>query len=310
MNEHNNSSVALPGDLLQLIFDNLVGDYKTLVNAGLVCRSWRALSLPSLLKDVDLSSHNNGRLPELEDQDYPLDRAVVMSDYTDEYRPRNLVPRQRAFLHLMIDRPELVVHIKSFTWTLIWKDFDEGSLTDIDLRTWEIFNRMQNVTQLDLASLHDISDQPYIRQHPSKLFPAITHLRLVGWMHRGLVKAILAGLDSTKLQSLELDHLQDEGALPNGVPIPQDLAQEHVPGRGDPYTDQDIDDELWMRQERGEAVIFPGPMWFPLRFLRQKPISLMAHLHVKLGCLTDNMDERNATTMFRDFAEFIKRRVS
>lgn len=48
---------------------------------------------------------------------FPLLRGVVKGDYSDEYRPRSLVPRQRAILRLMTDRPELAMHAKAFTWT-------------------------------------------------------------------------------------------------------------------------------------------------------------------------------------------------
>ncbi|KAI1373271.1 hypothetical protein F4677DRAFT_448601 [Hypoxylon crocopeplum] len=297
---------CLPAEIFHLIFNNLVGDTKTLTRVGLVSRSWRTHSLPFLLKDVDLSCHNNGRLPAYEDMRFPLLRGVVMADYSDEYRPRSLVPRQRAFLRLMTDYPELAMHVKAFTWTLVWMDFDDDELTDIDLRTWDVFGRMQNVTQLDLASLHDISDQPYIRQNPVRLFPAVTHLRLVGWMHRGLVKAIVTSLNASKLACLKLDHLQDEGALPNGEPIPQDLAINYSHNRGDPYGNEGIDDKLWARQERGDAGIFPGPMWFPLRFLRQRCLASMAHLQIRLGPLPDALDMRNDITMFHETAEFIR----
>ncbi|KAF7553099.1 hypothetical protein G7Z17_g3840 [Cylindrodendrum hubeiense] len=305
----NSSSLGnyLPADILRLIFENLVGDSTTLACAGLVSRLWRTHSLPLLLKDVDLSSHNNGRLPQYEMPSLPLLRGVVMSDYSDEYRPRNLVPRQRAFLHLMTDRPELAMHVKTFTWTLVWIDFDEDGLSDIDLGTWDVFSRMQRVARLDLASLHNIHDQPYIRQNPSRLFPAVTHLRLVGWMHRGLVKAIVTSLDASKLCCLKLDHLQEEGALPNGEPMPQDLSSEHLDNPGDPYDDEGIDDKLWARQERGDAGIFPGPMWFPLRLLRQHCLASITYLQIKLGPFTESIDLRNSVTMFHETAEFIRR---
>jgi hypothetical protein len=298
---------GLPVDILLLIFDELVGDAETLARVGLVSRSWRTLSLPFLLKDVDLSSHNNGRLPEYEQTYFPLFRAIVMSDYTDEYRPRSLVPRQRAFLRLMTNRPELAIHVKAFTWTLVWIDFDEDSLADIDLQTWDVFGRMQNVARLDLASLHEISDQAYIRQNPARLFPAVTHLRLVGWMHRGLVKAIMTSLDASRLDCLELDHLQDEGALPNGEPMPEDFATKHSRNGGDVYDDEGIDDELWARQEQGDAGIFPGPMWFPLRFLRQSCLASMSHLQIKFSPFDKALDLRNYITMFHETAEFIRK---
>ncbi|KAI1662943.1 hypothetical protein F4813DRAFT_14904 [Daldinia decipiens] len=297
---------SFPVEILQLIFDNLVGETRTLARVGLVSRSWRTLSLPFLLKDVDLSSHNNGRLPEYETPYFPLLRGIAMADYSDEYRPRGLVPRQRAFLRLITDRPELAMHVKAFTWTLVWIDFDDDGLTDMDLQTWDVFSRLKNVARLDLASLHNISDQPYIRQNPIGLFSAVTHLRLVGWMHRGLVKAILASLDTSKLGCLELDHLQDEGALPNGEPIPQDFATKYSHHQVDPYSDEGIDDKLWARQEQGDAAIFPGPMWFPLRFLRQRRLGSMKHLQIRLGPFTDTLDQRNNITMFHETAKFIR----
>lgn len=207
----------------------------------------------------------------------------------------------------MTDRPELSMRVKAFTWTLVWIDFDDDGLTDIDFRTWDVFSRMQNVVRLDLASLHSISNQPYIRQNPARLFPAITHLRLVGWMHRGLVKAILTSLDPSKLGSLELDHLQDEGTLPNGEPMPRALAEEHSHFGDDAYSDGVIDDKLWARQEGGDAGIFPGPMWFPLRFLRQRCLASMVNLQIRLGPLADTLDLRSHMTVFHDTAEFIRR---
>ena len=124
---------GLPMDVLLLILDILVGDAETLARVGLVCRDWRILSLPFLLKDVDVSSHNDGRIPEHEKPD--LGFHVVMADFTDRCRPRNLVPRQRAFLRLMTEQPELAMHVKALTWTLVWMDLDESSLTNIDLQT-------------------------------------------------------------------------------------------------------------------------------------------------------------------------------
>ncbi|KAI4860574.1 hypothetical protein F4820DRAFT_465555 [Hypoxylon rubiginosum] len=298
---------GFPVEILQLILDNLVGDTNTLARVGLASRSWRTLSLPFLLKDVDLSSHNMGQTVDYDGCSLRFYSDVDTVYCSDEYRPRSLVPRQRAFLRLMTDRPELIMHVKALTWTLVWIDFDEDDLTDIDLQAWDVFGRMQNVTRLDLASLHNIGDQPYIRQNPARLFPAVTDLRLVGWMHRGLVKAIVTSLDASKLRSLKLDHLQDEGALPNGAPIPQDIVITYSPYHEvDPYDNEGIDDKLWARQERGGVVTFPGPMWSPLRFLRRRCLSSMAHLQIRLGPLNANLDLRNDITMFRETVEFIQ----
>ncbi|KAI0816765.1 hypothetical protein GGR55DRAFT_628493 [Xylaria sp. FL0064] len=232
-----------------------------------------------------------------------------MADFDSWLRPRNLVPRQRAFLRLMADRPELAIYIKAFTWTLVWKDFGEGCLTDIDRQTWDIFGRMQNITRLDLASIHAFGNVPYIRQNPARLFPAVTHLRLVGWMHRGLVRAIISSLDATKLSSLELRHLQDEGSLPNGEPMPCGRGKDHIQSGEhghNPYRDEGIDDDLWQRQEQGDAAIFVGPMWFPLRFLRQKCLSSMTHVRIALKPFF-RLDHRSLISMFVDTAMLIRR---
>ncbi|VUC25924.1 unnamed protein product [Clonostachys rosea] len=303
---------ALPADVLLLVFEELAGYPTTLAKAGSISRSWRTLSLPFLLKDVDLSSHNRGRLPEHEGPNFAPFR-IVMSDYSDRYRPRSLVPRQRAFLQLMIDRPELAIHVKSFAWTLVWHDTDEfncarDEMNGIDFRTWEVFGRLCSVTHLDLASLHQIGYEPYIWQNPDTLFPAVTHLRLVGWMSRGLVRAIVDSLDASKLVSAKFDYLQDEGALPNGKPIPQDLVWKTRESRypDDIYNDEGISDELWNRQERGEVAIFPGPMWLPLRLLRSRTMSSITHLQVSLSPFSDLADLRNDITTFLETAAFVR----
>ncbi|KAI0968949.1 hypothetical protein F4678DRAFT_442039 [Xylaria arbuscula] len=295
---------GLPLEVWQLIFKELAGDTETLTHVGLVSRLWRVLSLPALLSYVDISSHNNGHFPE-EEIEGSLLSGMVVADYSDQWRPENLVPRQRAFLRLMKDRPGLAKYVKAFIWTLVWIDFSDDGLLDIDLHIWDIFGRMQNVTRLDLASLHHITDEPYIRQHPSSLFPAVTHLRLVGWMHRGLVKAIVSSLNATKLVCLDLHHLVDEGALPNGEMIPHEIVKNNPHRNVDWYNDEGINDELWARQERGDAAIFPGPMWFPLRFLRQKSLNSIAHLQLSVVPFFHSIDRRSLISIFNDTASFI-----
>lgn len=131
--------------------------------------------------------------------------------------------RQRAFLRLINDRPELALHVRSFAWTLIWLDHGEENLTDIDLELWNVFGRLTLVHDLDLSSapspdLSVVTD-PIIRNNPAQLFPAVTHLRLRGWMHRGLADAIVGSIDTAALRTLILHDLQDEGAFSNGKPM-------------------------------------------------------------------------------------------
>jgi hypothetical protein len=141
-------------DVLQLVFRELAGDNASLLKVSLTCRAWRSLALPALFQVVDISSHNNGRQPQHEDSVRPL----VYADYDGEYRPQNLVSRQRVFIRLLTNKPGLARYVKSFTWTLVWLDnwyelcIEDDTLTDVDRQTWDAFGRMVNVTHLDLAS--------------------------------------------------------------------------------------------------------------------------------------------------------------
>jgi hypothetical protein len=302
-------------DVLQLIFQELVGDTSSLLNVSLTCRAWRSLALPCLFQVVDISSHNNGRQTELECEMRP----ILYADYDGEFRPQNLVSRQRVFLRLVTEKPELARYVKSFTWTLIWLDFDEDDLTEIDRQTWNVFSRMVNVTHLDLASLHcadDYIEDEYMRQNPPILFPNVGDLRLLGWMHRGLVRAIITSLEPRKLRSLKLDYLQDEGALPNGESLGADFAIRHAhsakssnPGRRlmpEAINGSEIfHDDLIRRQETGQAFIFPGPMWLPLYLLSAHAVVSLTHLQVKVPPFSNETDLRSYNTLFHQTAMFV-----
>jgi hypothetical protein len=304
-------------DVLQHIFRQLAGDNASLLNISLTCRAWRSLALPAAFQVVDISSHNNGRQPKHENSVRPL----VYADYDGEYRPQNLVSRQRAFLRLVTDKPELARYVKSFTWTLIWLDNwldvdNEDDLTEIDRQTWTVFGRMVNVTHLDLASLHHVVTIEYVRRNPAMLFPKVRDLRLLGWMHRGLVRAIITSLEPRKLRSLELDCLEDEGALPNGEPIGNDSATRHAhhARSGKPFQNFRPEtndgsaiyhDDLIIRQETGNAFVFPGPMWLPLYLLSTHAMVSITHLQVKVAPFSRSVDVRAYNTLFRQTANFI-----
>lgn len=123
----------------------------------------------------------------------------------------------------MVDRPQLANYVNFFTWTLVWRGYEGDHLTEIDFQTWAVFSELIKVSHLDLASLYHYDNDDHVRQNPATLFPEVRDLRLLGWMHRALVTAILTSLDSSKLWSLQFDYLQDEGALPNGEFMDRDL---------------------------------------------------------------------------------------
>lgn len=300
----------LPTDIVALIADGLVGDSQSLASLSQTCRAWHTACLPALLHTVDLSSHNAGRQPEHEAHNLAPYFSLIKAEYHNKYRPRNnLVSRQRAFLRLLTEKPELARYVKAFTWTLIWTDFDEDEeqITDIDRETWNVFSRLTDVRRLDLASLHEHYEEPYIRQNPSRLFPAVTELRLLGWMHRGLVRAIVDAIDARKLRILQLHCLQDEGALANGKPLSFDATQdisasiknggEHIP----------LSEEAIQRQETGKTVIFPGPMWLPCRMLRGRPLESLADIELHLAPFDVHIDLRNYHRAFEEMCELVTR---
>ena len=302
----------LSPDILQLVFQQLVGDNETLLSISLTCHAWRWLALPALYQVIDISSHNNGHLPQHEYAGH-----IAYADHRGEYHQQNLLPRQRAFLRTMTEEPRLARLVKSLTWTLIWRDVGETTLAEIDRQTWCIFGRMVNVTRVDLASLHEVEDDNYVRQTPAGLFPNTRRLRLLGWMHRGLVKSILASLDPSKLLSLELDYVQDEGALPNGDSICADFVSDHAHHARSKSTDrwpspnlarvssEVYHDDLIERQETGQAYIFPGPMWLPLHILSAQPPDSLTHLQIKVPPFDLKTDLRSFHTTFQQTAALI-----
>lgn len=307
----------LNDDVLLLIFDYLVGDSAALSAMSLTCHAWHSLSLPFLLDTVDLSYHNQGRIPDLECSLF----LVVMADSRAMLDQGNLQSRQRAFLRLMTERPDLTHYVHTFVWSFIWllDDDDDGVATQydedghelekFDYRTWEVFSRLTSVRNLDLACLYteDVIKNPYVRQSPEVLFPGVTSLRLVGFMHRGLVRAIINSLDTRNLRSLTLDRLLDESALPNGMPMSEGLAREFCHAynlRKEPYI---IGEALYQRQEKGTACIFPGPMWAPLRMLSSMPLKSLTNLQISLEPFDPHIDARSYKTMFHEVANVVLR---
>ena len=309
---------GLHPDVLRLIFDECDG--VALCSIGLTCHAWRSLSLPSLFRSVDLSCHNigeetvpakdGGYYGDNEEPRYMNGRLVFTNSIASRLRPANFVNRQRAFLRAITSNPELATLVKSLTWTLVWKDFADTSLAEIDYQTWNIFSQLKKVTKLDLASVHDIHYDDIVRQNPSQLFPAVTDLRLVGRMHRGLVRAILASLDTTRLRSLKLDYLQDEGAHPDESTMssvfPRVYNANLYKERPDAEDPTVISQALLDRQESGKAFIFPGSMWLPLIILSTTRLNSLTQLRVDIPPLSGYVHLQNYHTMFQKTADTIK----
>lgn len=300
------SASDLPNDVLHLIFEDLAETARSaLINATVTSRTWRVIALPCLLSCVDLSYHN-GPHPPL--RALSVLHPQLLKLYTGS-EDAELRERQRAFVRFLLGNPGLAPSVRDLRWTLVWaaeEEFDEW-----DLRTWEAFELMRNVTRLDLAADHWNGVLEYPRQNPTALFPGVTELSLGGWMHRGLVKAIVGSIDASRLVSLKLNHLQDEGACRTGEPLPLDIVEEAYPPEQyqDLYLDEGISDDLFERQENGEAGYFPGPMWYPLRLLRREPLDSLKHIDIELCYVSRILDRRNDITMSREVADIIARYV-
>lgn len=306
-------------DVLLLVFEQLEGDTTSIFHAALTCHAWRSLSLSSMYRSVDLSYHNVGDetvsgLGGGDEDDKKATQRYVNgpNDYTNflaNLRPVNLVHRQRAFVRTITARPKLATYVKSLTWTLVWKDCADTCLTEVDRQTWTVFGQMKNVTKLDLASLHDVHDDDLVRQNPSRLFPAVVDLRLAGWMHRGLVKAIFSSINTARLRSLSLDYLQDEGALPDGSTIPLYAAEMCNAGwywqRDSPERHSVTSQTLLGLQESGKAWIFPGPMWLPSHILSTAWLDSLSHLRVGLPPVSFGVHLKNYHTMFQKTAALV-----
>ena len=325
MTSHARDMPSLPPDVLRLVFDQLEADVTSKVNAGLTCHAWRSLSWPSIYRNVDLSYHNipdrpvarfnYGNVDDLESRRW-VNGERSYTEYKLQLRPANLVHRQRTFLRAITAHPKLAMYVKSLAWTLVWRDSEDTglaeesadiSLTEVDRQTWNVFGQMKNVTKLDLASLHDIHDDDYVRQSPSQLFPAVVDLKLVGWMHRGLVKAILASMNTARVRSLTLDYAQDEGALPDGSSMGLEFAEWCCSELSDTKENPTvISQTLLNRQESGKAFIFPGPMWLPLHILSTARLESLTHLRVEVPPLSDRVNKQNYLTFFRKTADLLK----
>jgi hypothetical protein len=261
--------LTCPNDIFLLILEQC--EQSSVHKLSLTSKTVRAKCLPELYREVDLSSHNLGRFPANEDKF----RIEQWSNMDDLNRPESLLSQQRSFLRTITKYPKYAAYVRSLSWTLIWYDqYEEQVLTEIDYQIWNVFSRLERVEKLDLAALpQDKPLEQYTRQIPSVLFPLVKELRLTGWMTHKFVANIFDSSNLSELRILSLDALQEEGKLPDGSPMPEEI------NTGYWYSD-------WRAKlcksrmtdsastERDFGVIFPGPMWLPFLPLIGKLASL------------------------------------
>lgn len=257
------------------------------------------MCIPELYREVDLSSHNLGRITENEDEFH----CETWANLDDFNRPENLLPRQRYFLRTLQECPHYASYVRSFAWTMIWYDqHDEDGLAEIDYHLWAIFSQLQRVTKLDLAAIaHDKPLEAYTRQVPSVIFPQVKELRLTGWMPHNLVASILNSINLSDLRVLSLNALQEEGSLPDGSPMPESLNNKHWDSK---WRVKLCEHGKIHSDSREHRIIFPGPMWLPFLHVIGKFDSLQ-HLEITIP----PFEEINADQNPPEFENYISTMV-
>jgi hypothetical protein len=144
-----------------------------------VSKDMHALSMPILYSKIDLSIHHT--VPQVVPQDeqtitrWPIDISKIFG-------------QQSLFMQQILDRPELALRVRSFTWTM-------GLHQLCELPTWahqnttihkldniyKLFQSLRHVTRIDISGgeFHD-----YSCPSPQDIFsPEATHICLSGQMH-------------------------------------------------------------------------------------------------------------------------------
>lgn len=276
------SLLTCPNDILFLILEYC--EQSSLYQLSLINKTLSQRCIPHLYREVDLSSHNLGRIVENENKF----RIEEWANVNDDNRPPRLLSRQRSFLKTMTENPQYAMYILSFSWTLIWYDqYKERGLTEIEFQLWNVFSQLQRVQKLDLASLpQDKPLEAYTRQVPPNLFPRVTELKLAGWMSHKLVTSLFHSIHLSKLHVLILDALQEEGKLPDGSPMPEDLNIQHWSSRWRATLCEADAKDISLTDS---GIIFPGPMWLAFMPLVGKFESLR-RLEIRIPPLEDARD--------------------
>ena len=227
-------------------------DEQSLKNLSSTCKILHGtIALSLKYRRIDISAHRIGRF------EYTHGNGTVTHYWSDQYPPRfdleALARKQHGFLEEVLDRPYLGSLVHDFTWTIrsycdpdgYWPGRMTTDAVYPDTHMWESFQKMTNVTKLDLGCYQETWDWVYLRQPPPVLFPSVTDLRLSGVMYRQIVETIFDSITLSNLEHLSLDNLQDPGqsgdeypnrqsyfgtALWDPVALPQIIKETKWPG--------------------------------------------------------------------------------
>ncbi|KAJ5820366.1 hypothetical protein N7474_005957 [Penicillium riverlandense] len=202
-------SPAFSCEVWFLILENL--DQPSLKALAEVSKEMHELSTPMLYSKIDLSIHNLIDHAGLRHRQgitrWPIDTQKILS-------------QQNLFMQQALDRPELALRVRSFTWTMglqkiceLPKWAPQNTPIHKPENIYTLFQSLRHVTHVDISGgdFHDYPCPP-----PQHLFPKATDIRLSGQMHYALASAILYGPKKPHLQSLALCNLLERGRLKSG----------------------------------------------------------------------------------------------
>ncbi|KAJ5899532.1 hypothetical protein N7495_004276 [Penicillium taxi] len=173
-----------------------------------VSRDLHALGTPILYSKIDLSIHN-----------------LIQQSTTEggQEIAQKIFGQQNLFMQQLLDRPEMALRVRSFTWTMglqqlcelpRWSQKEGKPSPILQLENiYRLYQSLRNVTFVDISG-GDLHDYPYPSLPP--LFPEATHIRLSGQMHHALASAILHGPQQAPLKCLSLNNLLEAGCLKDG----------------------------------------------------------------------------------------------
>lgn len=186
----------------------MVLEQSSLKTLAEVSKDLHAIATSVLYSKVDLSIH------------HPSSHFITEGGQETVER---IFGQQNLFMQQLLERPELTLQLRSFTWTMglhqlcalpRWSQKEGKPSPILQLENiYTLFQSLHNVIHVDISG-GDLHNYPYSSLPP--LFSKATHIRLSGQMHYALASAILHGQNHAFLQFLSLDNLLEPGCLEGG----------------------------------------------------------------------------------------------
>ena len=285
--------MSLPVETFSLVL--YFSSLESLRSLSMTCKSlYDCCRLPAQYRNVDLSFHNLGFRPF---QGFGRRCCWAGPRWPPIFNREKLALKQQSFLSDMLGGGEhpVSIYVQDLTWTIRSHYLPtENSNKDLDEQMWQVFQRLTNVTRLDLGCYQESWEWDYLRSPPQHLFPNASDIRLSGIMYRQIVTAVLCSNSLSKLQRLTIDNLQDPGNWKNLYPFRVRIARE---AGAQPNAFQDNDHQT-----------IPGPMRGILPIIARKCISLEYFSFRKPGWTTPNtgLNRLYDEECYREVADFLR----